>query len=55
LEKPRNDQGFSIRSFELSLIFMRPDFAHKLFTDQRGQFSLLMETLAMDSYHSLSV
>jgi hypothetical protein len=28
---------------------MRPDYAHKLFTDERGSFSLLMETLAMDA------
>lgn len=28
---------------------MRPDYPHKYFSDQRGRFSLLMETLAMDS------
>ena len=28
---------------------MLPDYPHKLFIDERGQFSLLMETLAMDS------
>lgn len=28
---------------------MRPDFAHKVFSDQRLSFNLLMETLAMDS------
>ena len=28
---------------------MRPDFAHKLFDDQRQDFNLLMETLAMDT------
>jgi hypothetical protein len=28
---------------------MRPDFPHKLFSDQRGEFNLLMEALAMDS------
>ena len=28
---------------------MRPDYPHKHFKDQRGQFSLLMETLAMGS------
>jgi hypothetical protein len=28
---------------------MRPDYPHKLFSDQRSRFSLLMETLAMDS------
>ena len=29
---------------------MRPDYPHKLFTDQRSHFNLLMETLAMDNY-----
>ncbi len=28
---------------------MRPDYPHKLFNDHRNQFSLLMETLAMDA------
>ncbi len=28
---------------------MRPDYPHKLFNDHRSHFSLLMETLAMDS------
>lgn len=28
---------------------MRPEYPHKLFSDQRSRFSLLMETLAMDS------
>lgn len=28
---------------------MRPDYPHKLFSDERHQFSLLMETLAMDT------
>ncbi len=28
---------------------MRPDYPHKLFTDHRNNFSLLMETLAMDA------
>ena len=28
---------------------MRPDYAHKIFTDERGNFNLLMETLAMDA------
>ena len=28
---------------------MRPDFAHKFFYDQRRNFNLLMETLAMDA------
>jgi hypothetical protein len=27
---------------------MLPDYPHKLFSDERNQFSLLMETLAMD-------
>ena len=27
---------------------MRPDFPYKLFPDQRNNFNLLMETLAMD-------
>jgi hypothetical protein len=26
-----------------------PDYPHKRFTDQRSDFNLLMETLAMDS------
>jgi Flp pilus assembly protein TadB len=30
-------------------LLMLPDYPHKLFTDNRGQFNLLMETLAMDS------
>jgi hypothetical protein len=28
---------------------MRPDFPQKTFSDKRGQFSLLMEALAMDA------
>jgi hypothetical protein len=28
---------------------MRPDYPHKTFNDHRNDFSLLMETLAMDS------
>lgn len=28
---------------------MRPDFPYKRFADQRNNFNLLMETLAMDS------
>jgi hypothetical protein len=28
---------------------MRPDYAHKLFNDERSNFNLLMETLAMDT------
>lgn len=28
---------------------MRPDYPHKLFSDQRKHFNLLMETLAMDA------
>jgi hypothetical protein len=28
---------------------MLPDFPHKLFKDRRNNYSLLMETLAMDS------
>jgi len=28
---------------------MLPDYPHKLFTDQRRHFSLLMEALAMDA------
>jgi len=28
---------------------MRPDYPHKLFTDERSNFNLLMETLAMDA------
>ncbi len=28
---------------------MLPDYPHKRFTDQRSDFNLLMETLAMDS------
>jgi len=28
---------------------MRPDYPHKLFSDHRSDFNLLMETLAMDS------
>jgi hypothetical protein len=27
---------------------MLPDYPHKLFSDERNHFSLLMETLAMD-------
>lgn len=28
---------------------MLPDYPHKLFTDHRSHFNLLMEALAMDS------
>jgi hypothetical protein len=28
---------------------MLPDYPHKIFEDQRDQFNLLMETLAMDT------
>ena len=28
---------------------MRPDYPHKIFTDSRNHFFLLMETLAMDA------
>jgi hypothetical protein len=28
---------------------MRPDYPHKLFSDHRNHFNLLMETLAMDT------
>jgi hypothetical protein len=28
---------------------MLPDYPHKLFNDKRSQYSLLMETLAMDA------
>ena len=31
---------------------MRPDYPHKLFTDHRNHFNLLMETLAMDTPNS---
>ncbi len=33
----------------LSLLLMLPDYPHKPFTDIRGDFNLLMETLAMGS------
>jgi hypothetical protein len=33
---------------------MRPDYPHKLFTDHRRQFNLLMETLAMDAGFNFS-
>jgi hypothetical protein len=29
---------------------MRPDYPHKVFSDHRGEFNLLMETLAMDAH-----
>jgi hypothetical protein len=29
---------------------MRPDYPHKIFADQRKNFILLMEALAMDAY-----
>jgi len=32
---------------KLSLSRMRPDYSHKTFRDQRGHYTLLMETLAM--------
>jgi hypothetical protein len=28
---------------------MRPDYPHKIFSDERVDFNLLMETLAMDA------
>jgi hypothetical protein len=28
---------------------MRPDYAHKIFTDKRFNYCLLMESLAMDT------
>ena len=28
---------------------MRPDYPHKIFSDERSDFNLLMETLAMDA------
>jgi hypothetical protein len=28
---------------------MCPDYAHKIFKDERSNFNLLMETLAMDT------
>ena len=28
---------------------MLPDYPHKIFNDKRGDYSLLMETLAMDT------
>jgi hypothetical protein len=31
---------------------MRPDYAHKIFRDERSDFSLLMETLAMDAFYA---
>jgi hypothetical protein len=30
---------------------MIPDYPHKVFTDERSLFSLLMQTLAMDAAH----
>jgi len=38
---------FSNLFFNFS-IPMRPDYAHKIFSDFRNHFFLLMETLAMD-------
>ena len=32
---------------------MLPDYPHKLFSDKRNHFELLMETLAMYTPHSL--
>jgi hypothetical protein len=29
---------------------MLPDYPHKIFDDQRDEFNLLMETLAMDTF-----
>jgi hypothetical protein len=47
-----NPEQFSHFSFFISyLLFlysMRPDYPHKPFSDHRKNFSLLMETLAMD-------
>jgi hypothetical protein len=31
---------------------MRPDYPHKIFTDERSNFNLLMETLAMDAAYA---
>ena len=31
---------------------MRPDYAHKIFSDKRSNFNLLMETLAMDAAYA---
>lgn len=31
---------------------MRPDYAHKIFRDERSNFNLLMETLAMDAAYA---
>jgi hypothetical protein len=36
-------------SYFLFLYSMLPDYPHKIFSDRRSQFSLLMETLAMDT------
>jgi hypothetical protein len=33
---------------------MRPDYPHKLFKDQRNDYYLLMETLAMDMLRAAS-
>ncbi len=29
---------------------MTPDYAHKIFTDKRTKYNLLMEVLAMDGF-----
>jgi hypothetical protein len=31
---------------------MRPDYAHKIFKDERSYFFLLMETIAMDTAYA---
>ena len=31
---------------------MRPDYPHKLFSDHRNHFNLLMETLSMDAAYA---
>jgi hypothetical protein len=33
---------------------MTPDYAHKIFTDKRTNYNLLMEELAMDGFFSAS-
>ena len=35
--------------FCLNLYAMRPDYPHKIFSDQRNNYFLLMETLAIDT------
>lgn len=38
-----------LRSFIIFESAMTPDYPHKLFSDKRNNYSLLMLTLAMDS------